>query len=208
MARKKYYAVRHGKTPGIYETWESCKAQVDGVAGAVYKGFPTWEEAAEFMGITSVEKVAMGAAQEAAIHTGPEEAVAYVDGSYNADTQEYSCGVVLFFDGQEIHLSRKGENADMAQMRNVAGEIMGAALAMQEASERGAGELTIFHDYEGIAAWCQGRWKTNKEWTRAYKEYYDTMKNKIRISFKKVKGHSGDKWNDLADQLAKSRIFP
>ena len=46
---KKYYAVAKGKTPGIYLTWNDCKAQVDGFSGAVYKGFATVQEAEEFV---------------------------------------------------------------------------------------------------------------------------------------------------------------
>ena len=30
----KYYAVRKGKTPGIYNSWSECKLQVDGFSGA------------------------------------------------------------------------------------------------------------------------------------------------------------------------------
>ena len=67
--------------------------------------------------------------------------------------------------------------------------------------------LTIVHDYQGIASWCTGEWKTNKEGTKAYKAYFDSLKDKIIIHFQKVKGHSGDEYNDLADELAKSVIF-
>ena len=42
---KKYYVVWQGTTPGIYTTWEECRAQVHGVAGAAYKSFPTEAEA-------------------------------------------------------------------------------------------------------------------------------------------------------------------
>ncbi|WP_276355162.1 ribonuclease H [Cohnella caldifontis] len=45
MAQSKYYVVWEGKTPGIYESWTACKAQVDGVAGAKYKSFGTRAEA-------------------------------------------------------------------------------------------------------------------------------------------------------------------
>lgn len=31
--------------PGIYDTWDECKAQVNGCEGAKYKGFPTRQEA-------------------------------------------------------------------------------------------------------------------------------------------------------------------
>lgn len=47
MAKNKFYVVWHGLTPGIYATWDECKAQVKGCEGAIYKGFPTREEAEE-----------------------------------------------------------------------------------------------------------------------------------------------------------------
>ena len=75
---------------------------------------------------------------------------------------------------------------------------------MREAVRRGVGKLTIFHDYQGIASWCLREWKTNKEGTIAYKQYYDSLKGQMDISFQKVKGHSGDVWNDRADELARA----
>lgn len=92
-------------------------------------------------------------------------------------------------------------------MRNVAGEILGAELAMRKAVEMKISSLNIYHDYQGIASWCQGEWKTNKEGTRAYKEYFDSISRDLEIRFVKVRGHSGDKYNDIADELAKSVIF-
>jgi len=54
--RKQYYAVRIGREPGIYRTWEECKAQVDGYANAQYKGFGSLEEAEEYMGYVSAAR--------------------------------------------------------------------------------------------------------------------------------------------------------
>lgn len=47
VSKKKaaYYVVWSGKTPGIYDTWEDCEAQVKGVQGAKYKGFASRHEA-------------------------------------------------------------------------------------------------------------------------------------------------------------------
>lgn len=42
---RKHYVVWHGHSPGIYATWADAKAQIDGFAGARYKGFATREEA-------------------------------------------------------------------------------------------------------------------------------------------------------------------
>jgi len=77
---------------------------------------------------------------------------------------------------------------------------------MRYALEEELGEIIIYHDYEGIAKWCLGEWKTNKEGTKAYKEYYNSLKDKVNIRFVKVKGHSNDKYNDMADMLAKKAL--
>ena len=192
----KYYAVKEGRNIGVFGTWEECKAQVDGYSGAVYKSFKTMDEAKAFIGI-KVKEV---------IDTDDDEAVAYVDGSFNAATNEFSYGAVIFYDNKEIHLKEKFDNEEMATMRNVAGEIYGSMAAMQYAMDKGIKKIKIYHDYEGIAKWCQGLWKTNKSGTIAYKSFYDEAKTKVKIEFVKVKGHSGDKYNDLADKLAKEAL--
>lgn len=206
MAKKKYYAVRAGKTPGVYLTWDECRAQVDGFSGAIYKSFSTKAEAEAFAGNREpAGENGITKAQCRQLEEGT--AIAYVDGSYNVATGEYSCGVVFMAGAEEIHIAEKGTSEALAMMRNVAGEIMGAELAMRKAVELGIKKLDIYHDYQGIASWCLGEWKTNKEGTREYKEYYDFIKNQIEIRFIKVKGHSGDKYNEIADELAKSVIF-
>jgi ribonuclease H-related protein len=45
----KYYAVRAGRIIGIYTKWSECEDQVKGFSGAIYKSFPTREQAREFM---------------------------------------------------------------------------------------------------------------------------------------------------------------
>lgn len=57
-------------------------------------------------------------------------AVAYVDGVYRMQLGKFSCGVVLFLDGKELNLAEEYSDPDLVSMRNVAGEIKGAELAM------------------------------------------------------------------------------
>ena len=45
MKQAKYYVVWKGLQPGIYASWADCKAQVQGVEGALYKSFATEAEA-------------------------------------------------------------------------------------------------------------------------------------------------------------------
>lgn len=44
------------------------------------------------------------------------------------------------------------------------------------------------------------------EGTKAYKAFYDGIKDKLHVRFIKVKGHSNDKYNDMADMLAKEAL--
>jgi ribonuclease HI len=43
--KKKFYVVWKGKHPGIFESWDDCKAQIEGFKGAQYKSFSTFDEA-------------------------------------------------------------------------------------------------------------------------------------------------------------------
>lgn len=45
--KRKFYVVWQGNSPGIYDSWEECQAQVEGFPGARYKAFPDIESATE-----------------------------------------------------------------------------------------------------------------------------------------------------------------
>ena len=45
MAKKNFYVVWNGVVPGVYSKWDEAKAQVEGYDGAIYKSFPTEEQA-------------------------------------------------------------------------------------------------------------------------------------------------------------------
>ncbi len=198
MATKKFYAVRNGRNVGIFTSWDECKSSIEGYSGAEYKGFMTLDEAKAYLGIEEDKK---------SIETIPSDtAIAYVDGSYNIKTKEFGFGAVIFHDGKARTFSRGYNDEELATMRNVAGEIMGSMFAMHYCKEHGIKNLKIFYDYEGIAKWCRGEWKVNKPGTIYYRDYYNSMKEFVKVEFVKVKGHSGDKYNDMADALAKKAV--
>jgi len=46
MSKKpKYYTVWKGHHPGVFESWDDCKAQISNYKGALYKSFSTFKEA-------------------------------------------------------------------------------------------------------------------------------------------------------------------
>lgn len=113
-----YYAVKIGKNPGIYRTWDECNREVTGFKGAKYKKFSSEREALEFIGNTSnlasnnsssnvdpltvsFKKLSLSPIFEI-MHPfrgniGPFDPnrVIYVDGGFNRFTRPYACGSVV-----------------------------------------------------------------------------------------------------------------
>lgn len=198
---KYFYAVKDGRKIGVYKTWTECESQVKGYSGAQYKKFPTYEEAIEF--IEGKENIL----EEKNIDELKEnEMIAYVDGSFHLENRYYSYGAVIFTcEGKETY-SEKENDEKMVDMRNVAGEIKGSMSAMERAIKSRKDKLYLYYDYMGIEKWALGEWKTNKYGTKKYKEYYDSVKDRLEVVFIKVKAHSGNKYNEEADILAKEAL--
>lgn len=187
----KYYAVKKGRNPGIYQSWDSCLKEVKGYSGAIYKSFKSLEEAKAFLND-----------EEKKIEIGENSVIAYVDGSYNQKAKVYGSGVVYITENKQIELMKSYDDAYHIH-RNVAGEVKASELAIAKAIEDKKDQIIIYHDYQGIESWASGDWKTNNDLTKSYKKFIDQAKKNIKISFVKVKGHSNDKLNDMADLLAK-----
>lgn len=230
---KKYYAVAKGKTPGIYLSWDDCKAQVEHFPGAAYKGFATLQEAEVFienvtgtkidkghkqieLPVQSENEMAMPEAQETNERLQKKDAtseistsdhlIAYVDGSYDHSQLRYAYGCVLVLPEGEITLNGSDNLEDYVSMRNVAGEIMGSEQAVLWAIEHGYRKVTIYYDYEGIEKWANNIWKANKPGTQRYKAFIAEKRLEIEIAFQKVAAHTGVKYNEMADQLAKEAL--
>lgn len=199
MAKKKFYAVKGSLAPKIYTSWPACQAAVKGVSGVLFKGFPTREEAEDWIGIGD-SAVGHSSGESGAPHDG---ILIYVDGSFSPNAGPYSgWGYVVVEDGEEV-FAEYGRTEEAALSRNIDGEIIGSERAIEWCRENGK-EATICHDYEGVGRWALGEWKANSE---IAKRYQANVKGKLKgIRFKKVAGHSGDKWNDRADELAKKGI--
>ena len=212
VSKKKFYAVKVGRVPGIYGTWDECKMQVDGYPNSEYKGFARLSEAESFVGPEVLESMKLTSdiyehEEKASVPLEDGYAVkAYVDGSYDVATGNYASGAVILVDGKTVELSKLYTDDAGGKLRNVAGEIKGAELAIEYCKKQGIDSVVIYHDYLGVGKWADDEWKANLDMTKAYKSYIRECRKNMRINFVKVKGHSGDKYNDMADALAKAAL--
>ncbi len=210
MAKKKIYAVRKGHKTGLFNTWAECQKATAGYSGAEFKSFTDKEEAIAFLEMKTVKTVSVDKDKEATgIVEVPENMViAYVDGSFEKSIGRYAFGcVILTPDGQEIRRSGSGSDPAGVAIRNVAGEMLGAMNAVKWARENDYPAVEIRYDYEGVEKWVTGVWRAKTPLTSKYAAHMQEAGNKIRISFCKIAAHTGNHYNEEADQLAKSALL-
>ncbi|MDN5343639.1 MAG: ribonuclease H-related protein [Oceanotoga sp.] len=200
MSKKKYYAVKKGRNPGIYENWEETKKQVDKFHGAEYKGFSSLEDAKEYLGNTK-DKL-----EATTLSNNPNKIVAYVDGSFYEKEKAYGSGIYIIHNNIEKEFYKYGNDQKFLETRNVAGEIIATLLALEYTKQNNAKEIDIYYDYTGIKNWALGIWKTTKSITKIYKIKFEEYKKHIKINFYKIKAHTNNKGNTKADLLAKKAI--
>ncbi|MCI6474382.1 MAG: ribonuclease H family protein [Mucispirillum sp.] len=191
-----FYAVKKGRETGIFESWAECQKQITGFSGAEFKKFKELKQAETYL--TSGISIDNVSDDLDGLH-------AYIDGSFSNDLQETGYGAVILLNGEIIH-TIKGSSKKYIEMRNVAGELFAAAVSIKWAVDNGYKSIVLHHDYSGIAHWAKGEWKCKQEGTINYKKFIDEISGKISILFIKVKGHSGDMYNDMADKLAKESL--
>ena len=225
--KKKFYAVRSGHKPGIYQTWDECKAQVDGYSNADYKGFSTLKDAQVYLGIEAKpEAPAPGPIAErktapspkslpfpAGHDDGLKHIVIYTDGACTGNPGPGGYGVVLLHSDHRKELSGGFRLTTNNRM-----EILGCIVGLQTLKEPCA--VTIYSDSKYVVntmtkswalRWRKNGWKRKDEkgeWKDAlnadlWAEILDLC-DRHRVKFEWVRGHAGNEENERCDQLARA----
>lgn len=199
----KYYAVKKGKIPGIYNTWSECQKQINGFSGAKFHSFNTIEEAKKYMAEKEYKQKHYSDNDEDNLHYP----LAFVDGSYNPKTKVYGYGVVLADskdnEANPILYTGNGNDQKIISMRNIAGELNAAIKAINMAIDLKLTEINIYYDYSGIEMWGNNEWNSSIPFVKYYKDFIKEKRNDIKINFIKVAAHTGINFNEKADELAK-----
>ena len=135
----------------------------------------------------------------------------YTDGACSGNPGPGGWGAVIFDnDNNQTSISGKEKNTTNNRM-----EILAAIMALKKIKSNS--QITIYTDStyvkNGITEWMFN-WKKN-DWKTASKKpvknkdlwiKLDKLCEKNKVSWKWVKGHATNKYNNLADQLATSAI--
>lgn len=206
----KYYAIKEGydfslntKVENkIVNTWAECQRYIKGVKGAKYKSFTSESEAKSFLfeGSGMLKK---------GVDNYPMDCLhIYVDGSYNISTEKYSYALVAVKNNivQYVESGSSQSNSDR-NIRQIAGELEAAVRGLEYAIEKREERVVIFHDYEGIAHHATGFWNRNEESSVKYHNKMNSLMNKgTEVIFVKVDSHTGDLFNEVADEKCKEEL--
>jgi ribonuclease HI len=220
--KSKFYAVRSGREPGIYRTWDECKAQVDGYAKAEYKSFSSLQDAEDYLnGVASPLRASKPAPEVESSPTptqgsllgepepdvGLKRVVIYADGSCLDNPGRGGYGVVMLYDGD-----RKEISGGFRLTTNNRMEILACIVGLQSLKSRCA--VTLNSDSQYVVnsvekGWAKG-WRKNR-WMRKGVEVPNAdlwgrlldLCEEHEVSFKWVRGHAGNVENERCDFLAR-----
>jgi ribonuclease HI len=230
MAPSGFYAVAVGKIPGIYKTWDECKAQVTGIKNAKYKKFSTLQEAEHF-----VKTLGSPLLSQWGISLTKEE-VAHVAKPID-DNKPRENALVVFTDGSALANGKRGARAGYAVVwpdmddtltfyqsipqnepqTNNRAEYRAAHKALTQAKEidpSGMKTMYIYTDSQllinSVTKWML-KWKKNgwKTATGQSVEHQDLLKEiddmcgKRRVKWIHVDAHTGGKdWKSIWNDKA------
>jgi ribonuclease HI len=227
LTKNKFYAVRIGRKPGIYTTWDGptgAQAQVAGFAGAKHKSFETRTDAENWLKGLPVSAPAHApapqthsflppaAASEAATPTPAEhlkagKVVIYTDGGSKGNPGPGGFGAVILFGSTSKEFSGGFRRTTNNRM-----ELTGPITALEALTRPSQVVLVTDSQYVAEAmtkGWAK-RWRRNN-WMRSKKDAAENpdlwerllrLCEKHTVEFIWVRGHAGDANNERCDQLA------
>jgi ribonuclease HI len=211
--RKVYVVTAPASIRGIYDTWEACREAVSGIPGARYQGVASREVAEAMLSGDGVQ-----------LEPG---SYAFVDGnamggigvvlvdqreSGPPSVRDRAATVYEVFGRAGIPSldTRPKITAATDSLQNILAELGGLYAALQEVAAGSA--LTVVHDYEGVGAWLEGRWKAKNlivaEIVAACRALIEARG--LRVRFRHQRGHESTfagrndfaAYNARADKLA------
>ena len=222
---KKVYAVKRGRTTGLFMSWAECRAQIDGFAGAVYKGFMTLGEAQVWLwgaapdtadAQTARPNEGDWATKEMPLAGSPAPAdyTVYTDGSClrNPDGPGGFAAVIISRDGAVREISGGEPRTTNNRM-----ELRAGIEALKSLPEGSVLDFYTDSQYlrnafvkRWLSAWKRRGWLTAAGEPVKNQDLWQAMEaacDRHTIRFHWVKGHAGDRFNERCDLLARQQAL-
>ena len=141
----------------------------------------------------------------------------YTDGSHRRSEKRLQIGAYCLHNNIEAKLSKiitsevlKSYGITETECSNLTAEYIAFAEILKLMSKiEFKNEITLrfYVDYIGVIAWTNGEWKAKKSYIIKIRDYCLELIRKLTLQhcnviINKVKGHSGVKGNEMADELA------
>ena len=131
----------------------------------------------------------------------------YTDGACSGNPGRGGWGAVLLFGTYEKQMSGVSENTTNNQMELTA--VIEGLKALKEPCEvmvysDSAYVVNAFNN-NWIEGWQKNNWRNSKKDPVANRELWEeliSLTTTHKVTFNKVKGHAGDKYNEICDSLA------
>ena len=210
---KVYVVTQPESIRGIYETWPACRAAVSGVAGARYQAVGSRAQAEAMLRGDAVVLLPGRYAFVDGNHMGGI-GVVWVEQAESgpAAVRELATTVYEVFGDAGIPGldSRPRITAAADRLRNILAELGGLYAALHATPPDSA--LTVVHDYEGVGAWLEGRWKAKDPLVAAIVAACRAViaERRLAVDFRRQRGHESTyagrndyaAYNARADRLA------
>ena len=220
----KFYAVKKGRQPGIYLTWDECKAQVDGFPGPVFKKFSTQAEAQAFCDGAVQPAVHPLPAGESAQGGRPMaelglfaelpevqvDRIIYTDGSCLRNPAGPGGYAAVILQGETVLRELYGSEPSTTNNRM---EMMAAIRALESLAQPMRVMLYTDSRYllngfakNWVAGWKRRNWVTSQGTPVLNPELWkrlDELVHEHTVIWRWLKGQRGTKYNERCDELAK-----
>ncbi len=203
----KYYAVRKGITPGIYNTWDEAKQQITGFNKAEFKSFTDMNSAIAYYNNKEFED-----------NLDKASLYIFTDGSYQKNINKHSYGVLI----PQLDYKYNYTFEDSTNNRNELSAILHGLtyISCINISDYGFNKIVIVSDSDYCIKSIMSY--SNKWFDKDYNILDNSKKNldlfidikklihsiKFKIEFLKVKSHTNNLdaisfYNDKVDKIAK-----
>ena len=173
MAKNKFYVVWKGRTPGVYDRWEDCKKEIEGFAGALYKGFTdkASAETAFAKGFTGFEKKTTPQVDSTNVSERPVSPAIAVDAacSGNPGKMEYQ-GLFVDFGTQPATTVQLFKSPVFENGTNNIGEFLAIVHALAWMKQKHV-QYPIYSDSVNAQKWIREKQCKTKLQPNAKNEY-------------------------------------